>query len=82
MKPGPEIKQLKAELRKIYLHKRNSIDPAIKKIWDEQIFQRLLKLPPFVKARLIMTYLSIKSEVDTFKLVHHLLELGKRVAVP
>ncbi len=82
MKTVPEIKHLKAELRKIYLHKRNSIDPAIMKIWDEQIFQRLLKLPSFAKASLIMTYLSIRSEVDTFKLVHYLLEAGKRVAVP
>ncbi|MCD6386283.1 5-formyltetrahydrofolate cyclo-ligase [Candidatus Sumerlaeota bacterium] len=74
--------QTKAELRKIFLRRRRAIPPDDKRQWDRQIFQSLVRLPLLVRANVIMTYLSLPDEVDTFRLVEYLLREGKRVVVP
>lgn len=74
--------QTKAELRKFFLRQRRTIPPEDKRKWDTQIFHSLITLPLLIKANVIMTYLSLPDEVDTFNLVDYLLKQGKRVVVP
>ncbi len=72
----------KAELRKHFLARRREIASEDKHEWDALIFHSLTSFEPIVAAGSVMTYLSHKNEVDTFRLVRYLLQSGKRVAVP
>jgi 5-formyltetrahydrofolate cyclo-ligase len=72
----------KASLRKEILSKRDSIPPAIKKIKDKGIEDRLVNLNEFRTAKTIFFFASFRSEVDTFSMIKRSLEAGKRVALP
>lgn len=72
----------KAELRKHFREIRRNIPPEQKTRWDDRIFHTLIELSLLTDARIIMTYLSCRNEVDTFRFVRHALDIGKRIAVP
>lgn len=82
MKRAAEVLHKKAELRKIFLKHRNSISAAEKQSLDELIFQQIINFPPLIKAKVIMTYLALKSEVDTFRLVKYCLNNNKCIVIP
>lgn len=47
-----------------------------------QIHKKLFSLPEFVKAKLILFYLSFGGEVETHRMIDKAISLGKKVAVP
>lgn len=49
---------------------------------DNRIFNKIIESKEYKQANLILIYVSLKDEVDTFKLIEHSLKIGKRVAVP
>jgi len=49
---------------------------------DSIIFNKIVSLKEYKQSKLILTYVSLKEEVDTIKLIKYSLEEGKRVAVP
>lgn len=70
----------KTQIRTENLMKRKNIKE--KKYKDEKIFNRLISMPFYKNANSVMTYLSYKSEPDTFMLVSEMLKNRKEVSAP
>ena len=49
---------------------------------DKIIFNKIINLEEYKQSNLILTYVSLKEEVDTIKLIKYSLKKGKKVAVP
>ena len=77
-----EIKQEKAALRKQIRHERRSLDPILKKKWDEEIVRRVLGLDAFKSAQVIFCYVACGGEPETRELISFCFASGKRVLVP
>jgi len=67
-------------LRNKYKEIRKNIKD--KEAQDDIIFNKVINLEEYKQSDLILTYVSLKDEVDTIKLIKHSLEIGKKVAVP
>lgn len=72
----------KTALRAEYVRIRTRIAPAMRATTDARILQRLVELPAWREARLVLTYVSFGSEVDTHALMQVAWDVGKQVAVP
>lgn len=72
----------KENLRKKYLELRKNICLSNKDKYNKEIFNRIIKLEEYLNSNLILTYVSLKDEVDTKGLIEYSLKLGKKVAVP
>lgn len=53
-----------------------------KEVLDNRIFYKVIELKEYKESKMILIYVSLKDEVDTFKLIEHSLRIGKKVAVP
>lgn len=53
-----------------------------KEALDNKIFNKIIELKEYKESKMILIYVSLKDEVDTFKLIEHSLRIGKKVAVP
>ena len=49
---------------------------------DSIIFNKIISLKEYKQSKIILTYVSLKEEVDTMELIKDSLKKGKRVAVP
>lgn len=49
---------------------------------DSIIYNKIISSKEYKESNLILTYVSLKEEVDTIKLIKHSLNIGKQVAVP
>ena len=78
----PDIRVVKKELRDQFKALRRGMDPAEKAAKDARILQKVLALPEYQSAKLVLTYVSTAIEVDTTELIRRALADGKRVAVP
>lgn len=67
-------------LRNKYKDIRKNIEN--KEMLNNRIFNKVIELKEYKQSDLILIYVSLKDEVDTFKLIEHSLKIGKRVAVP
>ncbi|MDD5004920.1 MAG: 5-formyltetrahydrofolate cyclo-ligase [Candidatus Omnitrophica bacterium] len=47
-----------------------------------KIQNKLFSLPEFIKAKMILFYLSFGGEVETFRMIQKTMSLGKKVALP
>ena len=72
--------QIKSDLRKELIAKRRTMQGKSAK--DRKIFDKLVALPQFQKAELILTYYSTEIEVDTLKIIDYCFKQGKKVALP
>ena len=72
----------KENLRKKYLYIRRNILPEDKEKYNKEIFEKIINLQEYIENKLILTYVSLKDEVDTLKLIEYSLSIGKKVAVP
>ncbi len=73
---------MKKVLRKSFLEKRNSI-PLVDQIEiSRKIIDRFLSLEEWKKARSIMTYVSIDSEVSTLKIISEAITSNKILILP
>lgn len=72
----------KTEIRKKILRarKRLSREDMIKK--SAAIHEKFLRLQPYIKARMIMTYVSFGKEVDTVGLLGRMFRDDKKICVP
>lgn len=73
---------LKARLRGAALRVRAGIAPEEKHAADREIFRRVTAMPEYAAARLLLCYVSVRSEPDTAGLIEAALRSGKVVAVP
>lgn len=69
-------------LREKYLKIRKNINELDREKYNNDIFKKVIDLKEYKESKLVLIYVSLKDEVDTFKLIEHSLEIGKRVAVP
>lgn len=71
-------KRLRAQLRQ----ERRALDPELLLRDSAAICSRLLELPELRRARTVFCYVSCGGEVETHRLIGHLLKQGKTVLVP
>lgn len=76
------MKNLKSSLRKTLLAQRDTLPVELRSEYSQRITATLIALPEFANARIIHSYLSFRSEVETDALRSIALSAGKRVAVP
>lgn len=72
----------KREIRKDIISKRNSCDKVIREGWNNGVFEKLINSKLYNDAKSIFIFISYGSEVDTIKIIEHLLKEGKEVYVP
>jgi len=77
-----QIKMQKKILRRHVLSIRRSLSKEQIKSKSEKIREKLFNLPIFKEAEVILFYLSLPDEVQTYEMVKDSLRIGKRVAVP
>ncbi len=61
---------------------RRAADPAARRGWDHAIARRVLELPEFRRARVILSYCAMGSEADPAEIDRAARALGKVVAYP
>lgn len=61
---------------------RRAIEPNQRAAWDAEIAQRVLALPEFAKAEIILSYCPMRGEVDTAAIDRAARALGKEIAYP
>lgn len=79
---GDDVAEVKAELRARMKRVREGLGVEERAEADEGIAARVVALPEWGRARLILTYLSFGAEVETRGLIHDAWEAGKVVTLP
>jgi|ERR1051326_7201695 5-formyltetrahydrofolate cyclo-ligase len=74
--------QLKAALRIRIQAKLTGLDAAEGAHFTERIFERVVRLTEFERARSVLSFVSMAREVGTHNLIRHCLLAGKKVCVP
>ncbi|MGO1370042.1 5-formyltetrahydrofolate cyclo-ligase [Senegalia sp. (in: firmicutes)] len=69
----------KKQLRKKILNERKKLSKEEVNTLSEKIISYLIKMEEFKNSKTIMTYLSFKEEVNTFKLIEKMMDLEKNV---
>ncbi len=82
MRPLENTAEAKRALRREMRAIRAAIDPAQKAAFDVALAARLLALPAWKKAKVVLCYLSTPEEVDTRPIIGAAWAEGKTVAVP
>lgn len=72
----------KVLIRKEILSKLRLLSPEENSRKSEIIKQKLFSMKEFNKSRVVMFYVSMKDEVNTWDMLKEALKIGKRVAVP
>ena len=72
----------KFELRSYMVNKRSRITAKIRTEKSEIIMNKLRSLQVYLDAKLILVYVSFRSEVETHSFINQALRDGKRIAVP
>ncbi|MDR0987557.1 MAG: 5-formyltetrahydrofolate cyclo-ligase [Ruminococcus sp.] len=72
----------KAEIRKICLDIRNSIEASEHEDYTKSIWNKLYEMPVYVNSNCVLTYASFGSEPSTIFLITRALSDGKRVYCP
>ena len=74
--------EMKSEARARYRELRDSLGASGRAVADAAIAERVARLPEFIEADAVFTYLSVGAEVDTRSLIRASWDVGKLVAVP
>lgn len=72
----------KEEARKLIWSRNEVLDSMSREKAQQSIFLQVKELTEYQKAGTIFCYVSTEDEVDTWSLIAHALECGKRVGVP
>lgn len=72
----------KREIRKEILQLRNKLKEDYRILADDKIYHRLTDLEYYRQAKIILSYVSYRSEVNTKRILQKALADGKIVAVP
>ena len=76
------MKEHKARLRREIKEIISALDEEYLRESDSGIWKNVLNLSEFRSARTVFAYLSVDRECDTRRIVDHLLQAGRRVALP
>jgi 5-formyltetrahydrofolate cyclo-ligase len=72
----------KKEYRELVLKQRDALKVSKRIEWDKIILDKLLNSEFYKNSKVIFTFVSMKSEVNTHNLINHALKDGKVVGVP
>ncbi|GAA0721912.1 5-formyltetrahydrofolate cyclo-ligase [Clostridium malenominatum] len=72
----------KKDLRNRVIKLRDSLSLEERKVYDEEIYKKVLESDYYKNAQTIFVFVSYKTEVDTHAIIKKALEDGKRIAVP
>jgi len=72
----------KNDLRKELRLKRDMLSKDLIVKLSSLLYNRIINDERFIKAKTIMTYVSMGSEADTHNLINYSLKMGKKVSVP
>lgn len=72
----------KRRIRQAALEIRDSLTDKQRRNYSDRIIERLVSLPGYREAEAILTYVSFRSEVNTFPLLDRVFSDGKAVFVP
>jgi len=72
----------KKSLRKLFRNIRKTVSVSEKSKFDKQIFTELINSDLFKSSELILVYVSVSDEIDTYNLIDYALKKHKRIAVP
>lgn len=72
----------KKQVRALALARRDSLTGKQRRSGSDRIVEQLTKLSCYREADALLTYVSFRSEVDTFPLIHRALAEGKAVFTP
>lgn len=61
---------------------RRAIEPETRRIWNHEIAQRVLELPEFQQAKVILSYCAMRGEVDPLEIDEAARRMGKVIAYP
>lgn len=75
-------KERKALLRSQCLTARDSIPAVVRKAKDRMVCERLFPLQQFAAAKVVFSFASFRTEVDTTEIIKKCLIEGKRVVLP
>jgi 5-formyltetrahydrofolate cyclo-ligase len=73
---------IKKDLRYKMKKQRAAIPAEDKQRMSEEIFSNVISLDEYKSSEILFTYVSLKSEADTFPIIAAALKSGKKVAVP
>ena len=76
------VKKIKDETRKIYLEKRASMDPELKRKRDKKICEVATALASYRYADYVLLYAPLDDEIDVMPVALDALAKGKKVAFP
>ena len=77
-----DIKEAKEDIRKELRKRLREQDPSLRKERSRKVQDALLSSQEFKDSRVVMTYVSLPTEVDTYYFIEQALERGKKLAVP
>lgn len=72
----------KPELRHHFLSLRKSLNKSDRVAFNHKIFENVVKNPKIREAHTVCCYISYEDEVDTHKIINHLISVGKNVVSP
>lgn len=72
----------KKEVRRFMIDKRDAVNIEKKQELDEKIFETLINSRFYKKAAVIFTFVSFRSEADTYRFINHAILDKKVVCVP
>lgn len=72
----------KREMRKIIINSRDQLDAECRRSKDEKIFQSFINSTFYKNSKVIFTFVSFGSEVDTKNMIDQAIKDGKEVCVP
>jgi 5-formyltetrahydrofolate cyclo-ligase len=77
-----DLKSEKAQVRKDIRDQLHALSPEQRQEWSARITERILELPEYKQAKILMVFLSFSKEYDTESLIVHGLSVGKIVCAP
>lgn len=77
-----DLNKKKRELRKYILRLRRNLSQDVIKMQSAAILRHVINSPQYEAAVVIMIYVAMRDEVQTFTLIEHSLKQGKQVCVP
>lgn len=76
------MSEMKSELRRAALARRDALDPAVRTEGGLSVAGHALAVPGLADAPLVGAFWPIRSEIDPRPLIERLFALGRRVALP
>lgn len=77
-----KLRICKNSIRKKYKSIRKNLGDDTRNIYSNIIYESLVESEFYKKAEMIFAYVSIGDEVDTYRIIQHAINNGKKVAVP